>query len=60
MQAALEATLGRAVEQIEQAGEDARAIMISDAAAATDALDVSWEEEAGAETAGAETEGGDS
>lgn len=50
VQVALEATLGRVVEQIEQAGEDARAIMITDAAAATDTLDVSSEEEAGAET----------
>lgn len=51
VQTALEATLARPVEQIEQAGEDARAIMITDAdaAAATEASEVSSVEEAGAE-----------
>jgi hypothetical protein len=51
VQTALEATLARPVEQIEQAGEDARAIMITDAdaAAATEAFEVSSEKEAGAE-----------
>ena len=48
VQTALEATLVRRVEKIEQAGEDARAIMITDAdaAAATEASEVSSEEEA--------------
>jgi hypothetical protein len=51
VQTALEATLARPVEQIEQAGEDARAIMITDAdaVAATEAFEVSSKEEAGAE-----------
>jgi hypothetical protein len=49
VQVALEATLARAVEQIEQAGEGAQAIVIIDAAGATDTLDVSSKEEARAE-----------
>lgn len=57
VQTALEATLARPVEQIEQAGEDARAIMITDAAAGTEALEVSSKEK---EEAGAETKEGDS
>jgi len=50
VQTALEATLARPVEQIEQAGEDARAVMITDAAAGAEALEVSSKEGAGAET----------